>query len=168
MTTAWRWVCLIGWLAAAPAASADQIDPAAGSTWLLIQTGKQAAFDGTHLTFVDTPTSVAFADRPRRLVTDIPLEDFVNVVWEAGGPDSLAAVPPNAALTYHVGETGRAGVAVVELRQPTIVGDRLRYDAVVLEGQLPPDLGAITLVIDGFPISGAHDVGAMWGQSQGQ
>ena len=167
--TAWRWLGVVAILMAAlPGAQAQDDATEATSAWLLIQTGKRAAFDGEHLTFVDTPTSVAFADRPRRLVADIPIEDFVEVVWHAGGPESLAAVPPNAALTFNVIETGHPGIAVVELREPTLLDDKLRYDIDVLEGELPSELGAITLVIDGFPLSGSHEVGALWGQTQSE
>lgn len=164
--TIWRWLCLLALLAWGPAAIAEDDAADVASTWLLIQTGKHASFDGSHLTFVDEPTSVAFADRPRRLVTAIPIEDFVNVVWKAGGPASLASVPPNAALTFHVAESGSPGVAVVELREPAVIDNRLRYRVTVLEGRLPPELGAITLVIDGFPIGADEEVNVLQGQVQ--
>jgi hypothetical protein len=91
-----------------------------------------------------SPTTVIFADRPERLAGHVRTEAVVQSWGE--GPNSFAQVPPNADFSTF-GPDGSAN-AVVELRNPSLEGDKLTYDVRLIQGSVPPSGGEGSLFID--------------------
>ncbi len=113
--------------------------------YLFVQTGSAAEFRDGVLTLSGIgPVTTYFADRPGRDVGLVTQDEFL-AAWSAGG-DSFAADPPNASLTFRDGD--KQVVAVVELSNPALVDGGIRYDAKLLEGELPASLGPASLFID--------------------
>ncbi len=99
-----------------------------------------------------TPSTLYFSDRPQRIVGHLTTEQFIGE-W-ADGPDSFAADPPNAVLSF-IDEQGVLDEAVVVLNSPSLNGGELEYSVRLLDGQLPEHTGPCTLFIDpiGRPLS---------------
>jgi len=116
------------------------------ASWMLILTAPEAEFDGLTLTLKNiNPSMVMFTDRPVRMAERISTINFVSG-WGKGGMESFAGDPPNAALTSVVGEKLR--IATVELSEPRLDGTTLTFEALVIEGTLPPTARTVSLFID--------------------
>jgi hypothetical protein len=132
-------------------ALADPVETAKAAgkdaSWLFIQTARKVQFDGKTLTLsgVD-PSVVMFTDRPKRVAEAIPTVTFIKD-WGAKGKNSFVADPPNAGLTSIV--DGKLQTATVELKQPSLNGTTLTFQARVLEGTPPTSGGTSTIFIDG-------------------
>ena len=98
-----------------------------------------------------SPTTILFADRPKRLTGSVPTQTFVGD-WSKGR-DSFEKVPPNADLSTF--DDNGAKNAVIELRNPVMVGDTLTYDVKVLKGDIAKTGGQSSLFIDiiGMPLT---------------
>ena len=70
------------------------------------------------------------------------------------GKDSFTKDPPNATLSAFNSD-GQVTNVVVELKRPTLVGDKLTYDARVLQGKPPAKVDGASLFIDviGMPLT---------------
>ena len=90
------------------------------------------------------PQVIWFTDRPYRKAGHTPLAAFLDG-WSEGD-DSFAADPPNAVVTYDdlVGEP-----AIVEIMNPSVDGDSVTYEIVLLQGDLPATGDNVTVVVDG-------------------
>ena len=95
-----------------------------------------------------SPSTVYFADRPKREVGHMSSEHFVDV-WDEG-ENSFADDPPNAVLSYLDPAHDFPADTVVVLRDPRLEGGDLTYSVEVLDGTLPKEAGPVALFIDPF------------------
>lgn len=99
------------------------------------------------------PSTIFFADRPKRLAGHMSTEDFV-IDWQEGtGKESFHSDPPNATLSVF----GQDEIAdlVVTLKNPRLSGDTLVYEIDILQIDGPIPSGPASLFIDpiGRPLS---------------
>ena len=104
--------------------------------------------DGTITLKTLSPSTLYFADRPKREVGHMSSEHFVDV-WDEG-ENSFADDPPNAVLSYLDPAHAFAEDTVVVLREPRLAGGDLTYSVEVLDGTLPKEAGPVALFIDPF------------------
>lgn len=104
------------------------------------------------------PVTIMFSDRPERVAGHVATRRFV-ALWTEG-PDSFAADPPNATLSF-LADRDLEDVVVV-LREPRLEGETLSYQVEVLEGRLPERAGEASLFIDiiGMPLTPISYAGA--------
>ena len=95
-----------------------------------------------------SPSTVYFADRPKREVGHMSSEHFVDV-WDEG-ENSFADDPPNAVLSYLDPAHDFPADTVVVLRDPRLEGGDLTYSVEVLDGTLPKEAGPVALFDDPF------------------
>ncbi len=112
---------------------------------LFVQNAKSGSFDGAKLILNGISPTVYFSDRPYRIAGSIKTSGFVDIWHE--GDKSFEVDPPNAALSLL--DEGQEVTVIVELKNPTVQGDSIVYDAQVLNGQLPQQFGEASLFIDG-------------------
>jgi len=120
--------------------------------YLLVQNSDNVELTSTTLTLngIDEET-IFFSDRPQRIVGHVYTEDVV-ANW-GKGKNNFAEDPPNATLSIF-GEEEIADL-IVELRNPKLEVNKLTYDIVLLEGEIPDYGGETTLFIDivGMPLT---------------
>ncbi len=109
---------------------------------------------GTVTLYGVSPSTLYFADRPKREVGHMPSRRFVDL-WSEGGDASFEADPPNAVLSFLEVEGEPPQDAVIVIHDPRLDGDTLTYSVDVLDGELPPSSGPCSLFIDplGRPLS---------------
>ena len=109
--------------------------------------GKQITLQGL------SPSTIYFADRPKREVGHIASSRFVELWGE--GENSFAVNPPNAVLSFAQPEDRTPEEVVITIRNPTLEGGSLSYEVDVLDGTLPSVTGLCALFIDpiGRPLS---------------
>nr|WP_294528940.1 hypothetical protein [uncultured Rhodopila sp.] len=115
--------------------------------YLLVQTAKGLSFDkATNILSLTgiSPVTLFFADRAQRVAGNMKTSAFVPF-WSQG-TDSFANDPPNADVSIIEGDVMRQ--VVVELQNPNLDGDVLRYRIKVLQGQMPEKGTDISLFID--------------------
>jgi hypothetical protein len=105
-----------------------------------------------------SPSTIYFADRPKRDVGHISTSRFVGL-W-ADGDNSFEVDPPNAVLSFAEPEDRAPEEVVVTIRNPRLDGDSLTYEVDLLDGKLPISTGPCALFIDPFgrplsPVSAA-------------
>ena len=105
-----------------------------------------------------SPSTLYFADRPKREVGHMSSKRFVDLWGE--GENSFAADPPNAVLSFAEPEDRTPEDVVVTIRDPKMEGDALSYMVEVLDGTVPSATGPCALFIDPFgrplsPVSAA-------------
>jgi hypothetical protein len=105
-----------------------------------------------------SPNSIVFADRPVRAAGHVETAQFFET-WRAG-EDQFNIDPPNATLSV-LGADGSVVDAVVTISAPTLEGENVVFDAVVLEGTLDGATGAAALFIDRGGFGGFHGGGGM-------
>ena len=117
---------------------------------MFVQTAQGVDSDGTTLTLRGiTPSTLYFADRPKRDVGHMTTTDFVDL-W-AIGDNSFETDPPNAVLAFLEPGGEVPDDAVVVLKEPNLDGTgNLAYSIEVLEGTIPAKAGPVTLFIDPF------------------
>jgi hypothetical protein len=121
---------------------------------LFVQTATAfASVDGAVTLFGVSPTTLYFADRPRREVGHLSSRRFVDMWGE--GENSFASDPPNAVVSFLDVDGEPPDDVVVVIREPRMDGDTLTYAVDVLDGSLPPSSGPCSLFIDplGRPLS---------------
>lgn len=89
---------------------------------------------------------IVFADRPARAAGHETTDTFV-ARWSDGN-DSFSKDPPNATISILGGEKEGVTDAVVTISNPKLDGDKLTFDAKVLEGDLKGVKGPAALFID--------------------
>jgi hypothetical protein len=115
--------------------------------YLVVQTAKGLTFDSASNTLrLDgvSPVTLFFADRPERVAGNMQTTAFVPF-WSQG-KDSFKKDPPNADVTYVDG--GSMKQAVVELSDPVLDGETLRYTVKSLQGTLPASARDVSVFID--------------------
>jgi hypothetical protein len=147
-------VTATGVLVAAGVTTPALADDATNVDYLLVQTAKGVAFDTATntLSLIDvSPITLFFADRPERIAGNMKTSAFIPF-WSQG-KDSFAKVPPNADVSIIDGETMRQ--VVLELRDPVLEGDTLRYKVKILEGSMPEKGADVSVFIDmiGMPLT---------------
>jgi hypothetical protein len=117
---------------------------------MFVQTAQGIDSDGTTLTLRGiTPSTLYFADRPKRDVGHMTTADFVDL-W-AIGDNSFETDPPNAVLAFLEPGADVPDDAVIVLKEPNLDGaGDLSYSIEVLEGTVPAHTGPVTLFIDPF------------------
>jgi len=117
---------------------------------MFVQTAQGVDSDGTTLTLRGiTPSTLYFADRPKRDVGHMTTTDFVDL-W-AIGDNSFETDPPNAVLAFLEPGGEVPDDAVIVLKEPNLDGaGNLAYTIEVLEGTVPAQAGPVTLFIDPF------------------
>ena len=106
------------------------------------------ATDGTITLKTLSPSTLYFADRPKREVGHMSSKHFVDV-WDEG-ENSFSDDPPNAVLSYLDPKHDFPQDTVVVLRDPHLEGGDLTYSVEVLDGTLPKEAGPVALFIDPF------------------
>ena len=104
---------------------------------------------------------IVFADRPVRAAGHEKTDLFISR-W-SDGKDSFSKDPPNATISILGGEKDGVADAVVTISNPKLEGDKLTFDAKVLEGDLKGVSGPAALFIDwwavtpgGYVVHGHH------------
>jgi hypothetical protein len=127
---------------------------------LFVQTaGRLTAEGGKAITLQGlSPSTIYFADRPKREVGHMSTQRFVELWGE--GDNSFELDPPNAVLSFTEPEDRTPEEVVVTIRNPRLAGDSLSYQVDVLDGTLPTSTGPCALFIDPFgrplsPVSAA-------------
>lgn len=140
-------IAAAGWLAAGIAFfTADAARAEAPEEFDFVQTATSGSFKDGILTLEGIgKTTVFFGERPNRDVGEIPYDEFVKS-WGAAAKESFADNPPNASLVTHDG--GQAGIAILELSEPELAGNAIRYHVKLLGGGLPEKIGPASLFID--------------------
>jgi hypothetical protein len=90
------------------------------------------------------PTTIFFADRPKREVGHITTQHFLKD-WDKG-KNSFAADPPNAVLSIF--DEDKITDVVVVLSKPHLKGHDLTYTVRILDGEMPASGGESSLFID--------------------
>ncbi len=91
------------------------------------------------------PVTLAFTNRPQRMVTHVDTQAFAETVWSEG-ENSFAAGPPNAVIVYREDcETKSAVVGPAELRMAQ--GGILTCAVSVFDGVLPPAMKQPGIII---------------------
>lgn len=127
---------------------------------LFVQTAGRLTTDGEKTITLDglSPSTIYFADRPKREVGHMTTSQFVDLWGE--GDNSFALDPPNAVLPFAEPSDRRPEEVVVTISEPRLNGDSLTYQVTVLDGTLPASTGPCALFIDPFgrplsPVSAA-------------
>jgi hypothetical protein len=117
---------------------------------LFVQTAGRLTSDGGKMITLQSlsPSTLYFADRPRREVGHMSTQRFVDL-WEQG-ENSFAVDPPNAVLSFAEPEDQTPEEVVVTIRSPRLDVDTLSYEVDVLDGTLPTSTGPCALFIDPF------------------
>ena len=127
----------------------QEVDDLESDESMFVQTATGLTSNGSTITLRGvTPSTLYFADRPKRDVGHLTTADFVDL-WGAGD-DSFASDPPNAVLSFVEDGSETPSDAVVVIKDPTLTGDELSYTVEVLEGSVPAQGGPVTLFIDPF------------------
>ena len=110
-----------------------------------------ASLEGNKLTLTGvTQNVIIFADRPVRAAGHETTDLFISR-W-GDGKDSFSKDPPNATISILGGEKDGVVDAVVTISNPKLDGDKLTFDAKVLEGDLKGINGPAALFIDWWAV----------------
>lgn len=120
------------------------IDDSKNTGYLFVISGTSGSLDGDKLTLNGVPNVIYFSDRPARKAGHISLSDFVEM-WDKGN-DSYKADPPNAVLSV-LSESGNQNI-VVELQDPSIIGDLVSFKIKNLQETVPKEFKESSLFID--------------------
>ena len=126
---------------------------------LFVQTAHGLETDGSTITLKSvSPSTLYFADRPKRDVGHMSSEHFVSV-WNEGD-NSFEDDPPNAVVSYLDPSHEFPEDTVVVLSEPRLAAGDLTYSVEILDGTLPAKAGPVALFIDPFgrplsPVSAA-------------
>lgn len=127
---------------------------------LFVQTAGRLTTDGEKTITLNglSPSTIYFADRPKREVGHMTTSRFVDLWGE--GDNSFAVDPPNAVLSFAEPSDRTPEEVVVTISEPRLNGDSLSHDVTVLDGTLPVSTGPCALFIDPFgrplsPVSAA-------------
>jgi hypothetical protein len=134
-------------IAVAGVATRALADDATVVDYLVVQTAKGLIYDkaANTLSLVGvSPITLFFADRPERVAGNMKTSAFLPF-WSQG-KDSFAKDPPNADISIIDGDTMRQ--VVVELRDPVLEGDILRYKVRTLQGEMPEKGADVSVFID--------------------
>ena len=112
---------------------------------MFVQTAHSVAFNNGTLTLKGVaPTTLFFADRPKREVGHMTMKDFLKD-WDKG-KNSFATDPPNAVLSIF--DKDKITDVVIVLSKPRLKDQNLSYDVSILDGEMPAAGGESSLFID--------------------
>ena len=117
---------------------------------LFVQTAERLTSDGNGKITLEgvSPSTIYFADRPKRETGHMTTGHFVDVWGE--GDNSFAADPPNAVLSFAEPADRTPEEVVMTISDPQADGNSLSYQVNVLDGTLPTSTGPVALFIDPF------------------
>jgi hypothetical protein len=100
------------------------------------------------------PSAIIFADRPTRAAGHA-LTVHLLEEWSSANDASFAKDPPNATVSAFSKDGSLTRDAVVVLKNPSILGDKLTFEVQVLEGDLKGADGPASVFIDiiGMPFT---------------
>jgi hypothetical protein len=114
---------------------------------LIVMNAQGASLQGETLTLNGVaPSTIVFADRPVRAAGHM-LTAHLLEGWGRGG-EGFAKDPPNATVSVFGKGDATVHDAVVVLKTPKLVGDRLTFAVQVLEGDLAGADGPASVFID--------------------
>ena len=149
-------VAIVMLLALYPVAKLATAQPRPQASLLFVQTAQKIDYKDGVMTLHGVPAqTMFFTDRPNRVVGNVPTKAFVAKWTTDKGPNSFATKPPNAAVT--VFQPDGARTAVVELTNPQLDGNKLSYNARVLQGIGPAQPAEGVVFIDNFPEAWANN-----------
>lgn len=112
---------------------------------LIVLNARGAKLAGGSLTLDGIAASATlFASRPVRAAGHMLTPEMVEL-WTTG---SFAKDPPNATVSAFAKDGSKVTDAVVTLRNPKLVGERLTFDVALLEGSLGDADGPASVFID--------------------
>ncbi len=120
---------------------------------LIVMNSRGASLQGRTLTLTGvSANSIVFADRPVRAAGHVLT---AHMLEEWAGDGSFAKDPPNATVSVLSKDGRSVQDAVVELKDPSLDGDKLTFDVRVLEGGLAGADGPASVFIDiiGMPFT---------------
>lgn len=112
---------------------------------LFVQNATSGTFDGKTLTLEGMGPTIFFSDRPERVTGQVLTQEFISH-WGKSKDNNFDVDPPNATLSIFGKD--KVTSAVVELRNPKLVGNTLAYNVKVLKGDLPKSFQESSLFID--------------------
>ena len=115
--------------------------------FLFVQSAKNMSFDPAtnKLTLENvSPVTLFFTDRPERIAGNMKTAAFLPF-WSEG-KDSFKSDPPNADVSIVDGKT--LTQTVVELQDPVLEGDNLRYTVKLIKGDMPSAGTDVAVFID--------------------
>ena len=116
---------------------------------MFVQVARAMTTHGDRVTFHGlSPATLFFSDRPQRVVGHLTAKQFVEE-W-GKGDNSFADDPPNAVISFLDEDDEAPEDAIVVLKDPGLVGDKITYTVVVLEGTLPEKASSCSVFIDPF------------------
>ena len=132
---------------------ANPIQPTNSSQpeWLYVQTAETAQMTSdTTLEMPFTRDVFAFTDRPDRKQAYLTAFEF-EAFWSEEGANSFSADPPNAVLTWQVGEEQREAELII--KNATVYSDgvqeSLLYEVTLEAGQMPDaQMSFVSLFVD--------------------
>ncbi len=114
-------------------------------TLLYVLSSAGATYKDGVLTLKNVSSQVVyFSDRPDRIAGHMNLLDFLDD-WNEG-PDSFEENPPNAALS--IVNDSEVNNPVVEISDPKLTGEDLSFNIRKLDGELPSEMGPLSVFID--------------------
>ena len=120
---------------------------------LYVLSSKESAYKDGVLTLKGVSSQVVyFSDRPDRIAGHMNLLDFLDD-WDEG-PDSFEENPPNAALS--IVNDGEVKNPVVVITNPKLKGEDLSFNVSKLDGDLPNEMGPISVFIDVVVVHRGH------------
>jgi hypothetical protein len=122
---------------------------------LIVMNAAGAMLADDKLTLIGVaPSAIIFADRPVRAAGHA-LTVHLLEEWGSATDASFAKDPPNATVSAFSKDGSVTRDAVVVLTNPSLQGDKLTFDAQVLEGDLKGADGAASVFIDiiGLPFT---------------
>ena len=127
---------------------------AEGEVLQLVTQNDLSTTEGRYLEVIQGKTAALFAaacqigavvaDRPERVAGNMKTSAFIPF-WSKG-KDSFAKVPPNADVSIIDGDTMRQ--VIVELQDPALDNDILRYKVKMLQGEMPEKGADVSVFID--------------------
>ena len=114
---------------------------------LFVQNAKGVDIRDTRLSMIGiSPTTIFFADRPKRIAGHMQTKDFIEDWQKDTGKESFKSDPPNGTLSVFDGD--EVVDIVVTLKNPRMAAGNLVYDIAVLEDDTPIPSGPASLFID--------------------
>jgi hypothetical protein len=122
--------------------------------YLFVQNAQDVNIKDGKLSLIGiSPTTIFFADRPKRIAGHMHTEDFIEDWQKDTGKESFHTDPPNGTLSVFGGD--EVVDVVLTLKNPRMTDGNLIYDIAVLEEDNSIPSGPASLFIDpiGRPLS---------------
>lgn len=115
--------------------------------YLFVLAAQSGTYSGEHLRLKGVPLAVFFSDRPSRIAGHITLDELMDD-WNKG-KDSFKSDPPNATLSFNVGNKEKT--VSMEIANPEYEIGVLSFKVLkILQGSLPAEFGTSVLYIDDY------------------